>query len=187
MFAAADAGVLTLLMTNPIWVVKTRLCLQYASDVNMAESKKYHGMVDALSKIYKTEGIRGLYKVSEVSPRFSILHSRRDRYQSITRIMRLESKVIYIALCSFAGVSSWIVWSITWRNTVHGVRGNEEQVLQLSQRTHRYQVGKSSTFFLLGIRDFYDLALTLLLFLIDLDFLHRKRKTELYIKIIFLS
>jgi len=67
MFAAADAGVLTLLMTNPIWVVKTRLCLQYASDVNMAESKKYHGMVDALSKIYKTEGIRGLYKVSEVS------------------------------------------------------------------------------------------------------------------------
>lgn len=65
MFAAADAGVLTLLMTNPIWVVKTRLCLQYAEDVNLAESKKYRGMVDALKKIYKTEGIRGLYKVSK--------------------------------------------------------------------------------------------------------------------------
>lgn len=65
MFAAADAGVLTLLMTNPIWVVKTRLCLQYAEDVNVAESKKYRGMVDALKKIYKTEGIRGLYKVSK--------------------------------------------------------------------------------------------------------------------------
>lgn len=62
MFAAADAGVLTLLMTNPIWVVKTRLCLQYAEDVNMAESKRYRGMIDALKKIYKTEGIRGLYK-----------------------------------------------------------------------------------------------------------------------------
>lgn len=68
MFAAADAGVLTLLMTNPIWVVKTRLCLQYADDVNIAESKKYHGIADALKKIYKTEGIRGLYKASEVSP-----------------------------------------------------------------------------------------------------------------------
>lgn len=67
MFAAADAGVLTLLMTNPIWVVKTRLCLQYAEDVNMAESKRYRGMTDALKKIYKTEGIRGLYKVRECS------------------------------------------------------------------------------------------------------------------------
>lgn len=65
MFAAADAGVLTLLMTNPIWVVKTRLCLQYAEDVNVAESKRYRGMVDALKKIYKTEGIRGLYKASK--------------------------------------------------------------------------------------------------------------------------
>lgn len=67
MFAAADAGVLTLLMTNPIWVVKTRLCLQYADDVNLAESKKYRGMIDALKKIYKTEGIRGLYKASKFS------------------------------------------------------------------------------------------------------------------------
>lgn len=67
MFAAADAGVLTLLMTNPIWVVKTRLCLQYADDVNIAESKKYRGMVDALKKIYRTEGIRGLYKASKFS------------------------------------------------------------------------------------------------------------------------
>lgn len=70
MFAAADAGVLTLLMTNPIWVVKTRLCLQYADDVKLAESKKYRGMLDALKKIYKTEGIRGLYKASKFLIKF---------------------------------------------------------------------------------------------------------------------
>jgi solute carrier family 25 folate transporter 32 len=58
-FAAANAGVLTLFMTNPIMVVKTRFCLQYTNNVN---TKKYRGIADALMKIYKTEGIRGLYK-----------------------------------------------------------------------------------------------------------------------------
>ncbi|TRY72311.1 hypothetical protein TCAL_05380 [Tigriopus californicus] len=65
MMAAAQAGALTLAMTNPIWVVKTRLCLQYGGD-ELAQakdpSKTYKGMVDALYKIGKYEGIRGLYK-----------------------------------------------------------------------------------------------------------------------------
>lgn len=60
--AAADAGVLTLLMTNPIWVVKTRLCLQYADDVRLPESKKYSGMIDAFKKISKNEGFYGFYR-----------------------------------------------------------------------------------------------------------------------------
>lgn len=64
MLAAAEAGVLTLVMTNPIWVVKTRLCLQYGSDIPVASSKYYKGMTDALVKIYQTEGVRGLYRVS---------------------------------------------------------------------------------------------------------------------------
>jgi solute carrier family 25 folate transporter 32 len=64
MLAAADAGILTLLVTNPIWVVKTRLCLQYAEDINLSQSKQYSGMIDALKKIIMTEGIIGLYKVS---------------------------------------------------------------------------------------------------------------------------
>lgn len=64
MLAAAEAGVLTLLMTNPIWVVKTRLCLQYGSEVPLSNDKCYKGMMDALIKIYRTEGVRGLYRVS---------------------------------------------------------------------------------------------------------------------------
>lgn len=63
MLAAAEAGVLTLMMTNPIWVVKTRLCLQYSGE-NIAENMRYRGMVDGLSKIYKNEGFKGLYRVS---------------------------------------------------------------------------------------------------------------------------
>lgn len=66
MLAAAEAGILTLLVTNPIWVVKTRLCLQYGNeDAYIARGGQfYYGMSDALVKIYKSEGIRGLYRVS---------------------------------------------------------------------------------------------------------------------------
>lgn len=61
MTAAAEAGILTLIMTNPVWVVKTRLCLQF--DKPNDTSKAYSGMWDAFRKIYGAEGVRGLYKV----------------------------------------------------------------------------------------------------------------------------
>jgi len=64
MLAAAEAGVMTLVMTNPIWVVKTRLCLQYeTTKPSNAVQKRtsYKGMLDALYKIGKYEGVRGLY------------------------------------------------------------------------------------------------------------------------------
>lgn len=64
MLAASEAGVLTLLMTNPIWVVKTRLCLQYDNKADASNVKIYRGMIDGLHKIYRTEGFRGLYSVS---------------------------------------------------------------------------------------------------------------------------
>ncbi|CAN7989124.1 unnamed protein product [Ixodes hexagonus] len=61
MLAAAEAGIFTLIMTNPIWVVKTRMCLQY-STVKLPDSLRYTSMLDAFGKIYRHEGVRGLYK-----------------------------------------------------------------------------------------------------------------------------
>uniref|UniRef100_A0A7I4YR34 Mitochondrial folate transporter/carrier n=1 Tax=Haemonchus contortus TaxID=6289 RepID=A0A7I4YR34_HAECO len=52
------AGAAVMCFTNPIWVTKTRLCLQYESGA----PKKYSGMVDCLRKIYTEEGVRGLYR-----------------------------------------------------------------------------------------------------------------------------
>ena len=61
------SGVLTLSVTNPIWVAKTRLCLQYDkySTTKSAQpsATHYKGTLDCLVKIGTQEGFRGLYKV----------------------------------------------------------------------------------------------------------------------------
>ncbi|KAK6751683.1 hypothetical protein RB195_003228 [Necator americanus] len=52
------SGAAVMCITNPIWVTKTRLCLQYET----SGTKKYSGTVDCLTKIFKEEGIPGLYR-----------------------------------------------------------------------------------------------------------------------------
>jgi len=51
---------LTLSVANPIWVVKTRLCLP---DTPLVPTyMRYSGLRDGLYKLYKHEGVKGLYK-----------------------------------------------------------------------------------------------------------------------------
>ena len=64
LLATAEAGILTNFLTNPLWVIKTRMCLQYSGDMALPESRRYSGILDAMRKIFKTEGFRGFYKVS---------------------------------------------------------------------------------------------------------------------------
>lgn len=102
MLAAGEAGILTLVLTNPIWVVKTRLCLQY-SDVssNSANLKNYHGMIDALTKIYKQEGLRGLYRgfvpgmfgVSHGALQFMVYEEMKNRYNQYRKVP-IDTKMV---------------------------------------------------------------------------------------------
>ncbi|GFQ07818.1 folate transporter 1 chloroplastic [Phtheirospermum japonicum] len=55
--AAAEAGGLVCLCTNPIWLVKTRMQLQTPQ-----QARPYSGFHDALRTILKEEGWRSLYK-----------------------------------------------------------------------------------------------------------------------------
>ena len=65
----------TLLLTNPIWVAKTRLCLQY--DLQPTQSVQfYNGMFDCFYKTYKLEGLKGLYKASQFDELLDIFKTR---------------------------------------------------------------------------------------------------------------
>uniref|UniRef100_A0A0N7ZAG6 Solute carrier family 25 member 32 n=1 Tax=Scylla olivacea TaxID=85551 RepID=A0A0N7ZAG6_SCYOL len=115
MVAAAEAGVLTLVMTNPIWVVKTRLCLQYtegASAGAAASATHYNGMVDALVKTYKYEGVRGLYKgfvpgvfgVSHGALQFMAYEEMKVQYNRY-RSLPIDSKLTMVEYLAFASLS----------------------------------------------------------------------------------
>ncbi|CAI9719492.1 folate transporter carrier-like isoform X2 [Octopus vulgaris] len=60
--AASQAGVLSLLVVNPVFVAKTRLCLQYEQTSEIHKKTYYRGLSDALVKIFKQEGFKGFYK-----------------------------------------------------------------------------------------------------------------------------
>ncbi|KAG9303432.1 hypothetical protein G9A89_013758 [Geosiphon pyriformis] len=50
-------GVITAFFTNPLWVVKTRMCA-----TNWGDQGAYKGLIDGLYQLAKSEGISGYYK-----------------------------------------------------------------------------------------------------------------------------
>lgn len=58
---AAQANMVSLTLSNPLSVVRTRLCLQMPKSA-MPENLRYRGTFDGIRKIFKTEGISGLYR-----------------------------------------------------------------------------------------------------------------------------
>uniref|UniRef100_A0A1B6BYL9 Solute carrier family 25 member 32 n=1 Tax=Clastoptera arizonana TaxID=38151 RepID=A0A1B6BYL9_9HEMI len=123
MIAAAEAGVLTLIMTNPVWVVKTRLCLQYGLDTNIpvSSNKHYYGMMDALKKIYTVEGVRGLYKgflpgmfgVSHGALQFMTYEEMKNFYNTY-RNMPIDAKMGTMEYLTFAALSKLFAAAVTY-------------------------------------------------------------------------
>lgn len=120
LLAASQAGFMTLIVTNPIWVVKTRLCLQYDYKENM-KIEKYNGMIDALVKIYKSNGIKGYYKgfvpgvfgVSHGAVQFMSYEEMKNRYNQYKR-RSITSKLNTWEYLSFAAFSKIIAAGSTY-------------------------------------------------------------------------
>lgn len=64
-FDATLSGVIIVFLTNPLFLVKTRMCLQYAySDAGVSVNNviKYRNSFHVFQHLLKTDGFRGLYK-----------------------------------------------------------------------------------------------------------------------------
>lgn len=114
--AASEAGILTLGLTNPIWVVKTRLCLQSALVENKVKdsTRHYDGMYDAFRKIIKYEGIKGLYKgftpglfgVSHGAVQFMAYEELKASYNHY-RQQPIDAKLNSVEYLVFAAISKF--------------------------------------------------------------------------------
>lgn len=119
MLAAAEAGALTLVFTNPLWVVKTRLCLQY--DAADSKTVKYNGMLHGLTHIYKQEGIRGLYKgfipgmlgVSHGAIQFMTYEELKNFYNEY-RKLPIDTRLATTEYLTFAAISKLIAAAATY-------------------------------------------------------------------------
>ena len=61
--AAAGAGAATIFVTNPLWVAKTRLQVQHSHALASAMPKRvpYTSTINALTRMMREEGLKGLY------------------------------------------------------------------------------------------------------------------------------
>ncbi|BES92365.1 Mitochondrial carrier protein [Nesidiocoris tenuis] len=157
MMLAAQAGILTLIMTNPVWVVKTRLCLQYSDASCANRGRAYTGMVDALSSIYRLEGVRGLYRgfvpgmfgVSHGAIQFMTYEEMKNSYNQY-RNVPIDTKLSTVEYLGFAATSKLIAASVTYPYQVIRARLQDqfhsyEGSLDCIRQTWRYE----------GFRGFY--------------------------------
>ncbi|KAF5399568.1 Mitochondrial folate transporter/carrier [Paragonimus heterotremus] len=134
----ALAGSLTLTIMNPIWVVKTRLCLQYERLAQSAEQSllTHHAQVnlvpgsqiksvstwEALANLWRYEGMVGLYKgylpgllgVSHGAIQFTLYELMRNRYNQHYRSRPSNSKLTSLEYLTFASASKLIAAFLTY-------------------------------------------------------------------------
>jgi len=60
--SSVEAGAMMVMVTNPLWLVKTRLQLQRDTTTLSDGKSPYRGMADALARIPREEGLAALYR-----------------------------------------------------------------------------------------------------------------------------
>lgn len=150
---ASQAGVLTLLVTNPIWLIKTRMCLQTSTPYlfKLPEYKIYHSLSDAIRKIYMTEGITGFYKglvpgllgVSHGVVQFVTYEELKNRY-NLSKNRTINAKLSVMEYLAFAALSKSLAVAITYpyqvvRARIQSQHQRYDGVIDCFARTWRYE------------------------------------------------
>lgn len=112
---STTAGLLTIILTNPIWVIKTRMCLQYSKTKS---NVSYNGMFDAFQKIYKLEGIKafyagltpGIFGIFHGTIQFSSYEQMKSFYMNVFNASYFPTAVIFI----FSALSKFIAATSTY-------------------------------------------------------------------------
>lgn len=132
--AAANAGIVTSTCTNPIWLIKTRLQLDKSSASGDISTRQYKNSYDCLRKVFKNEGIRGLYKglsasylgVVESSLQWVLYEQMKGfirrkelhRQQAGITASRLDSILEWGATSGAAGAAKFLASLITYPHEV---------------------------------------------------------------------
>merc|ERR1711997_713685 len=151
MLAASEAGIMTLVLTNPIWVVKTRLCLQYGVTNPPPNTTIYKGFIDALIKIRRDEGLPGLYKgfvpgiwgVSHGAIQFMIYEELKSSY-CYYKSQPIDTQLGTIEYLTGAAISKLIAAVTTYPYQVVRARLQDQQsnysgALNCVRQTFRYE------------------------------------------------
>ncbi|UJR31060.1 hypothetical protein I4U23_018570 [Adineta vaga] len=109
------AGVTTITITNPIWVIKTRMCLQYP---DYKKNIHYENMFDSIRKIYRLEGMKAFYKgllpgifgTIHGTIQFVSYEQMKDFYSNTFHTTQLSTSMIL----TFSAVSKLFAASITY-------------------------------------------------------------------------
>ncbi|KAA0197008.1 Mitochondrial folate transporter/carrier, partial [Fasciolopsis buskii] len=138
-FLRFSKGSLTLCITNPIWVVKTRLCLQYERLAQIAERSVASSKIGDTGRLYRTiprsettwstlvnlwrfEGLRGLYRgflpglfgVSHGAIQFMLYEEMRNAYNQRYRDRPVNAKLTALEYLTFASVSKLAAALLTY-------------------------------------------------------------------------
>ncbi|CAF3345448.1 unnamed protein product [Rotaria socialis] len=142
------AGITTISITNPIWVLKTRICLQYS---NSKASIQYKNMFDCIRKIYKIEGMKAFYK-GLVPGMFGTVHGTiqfvsyeqmKDFYLKKFHTTEFSTPIIltFSALSKLIAVSTTYPYQVV-RTRLQDHHQNYNGVIDVMKKTyHRERIG----------------------------------------------